>query len=98
MACFLCDLHTHICDEDYPCDHYFFWRLSIWTLPLCSITHYDMTMDNDVRLSQVVGEGANGTIIVVGQQLLYLLYLYTKYIVSEADNAIEVVNYGNVLP
>ncbi len=33
---------------DYPCEHYFLWRLPLWALLLCSITHYDITMGNDI--------------------------------------------------
>ncbi len=37
-----------ISDGDYPCEHYFLWRLSLCALLLCSKTHYDITMGDDV--------------------------------------------------
>ncbi len=33
---------------DCPCAHYFLWRLPLCTLLLHSMTHYDITMGNDV--------------------------------------------------
>ncbi len=48
MACFDQNLHTQISDGDYPCEHYFLWRLLLWALLLCAMTHYDITIGNDI--------------------------------------------------
>ncbi len=33
---------------DYPCEHYFSWRLPLCALFLYFMTHYDITMGNDI--------------------------------------------------
>ncbi len=48
MACFHVISISMIFDGDYPCAHHFMWRLPLSTLLLCSMTHYDITMGNNV--------------------------------------------------
>ncbi len=47
-GCFECDLYTHISSGDYPWEYNFF--VDIVQLVL-SITHCDITIDNDVALN-----------------------------------------------
>ncbi len=37
-----------ISDGDHLCELYFWWRLPLCILSLCSMTHYDITIGNDV--------------------------------------------------
>ncbi len=48
MACFGVIYISLISDGDYPYAHYFLRMLSLSTLLLCFITHYDITMGNDI--------------------------------------------------
>ncbi len=46
----LCCFHmiSLISDGNYPCVHYFLWRLPLCALLLCSMTHYDIKIGNNV--------------------------------------------------
>ncbi len=44
---FLSDLHALIFGRDHPC--------SLLALFLCSMTHYDITMSHDVRVTTLLG-------------------------------------------
>ncbi len=48
MACFHVISTSMISGRDHPCAHYFLWILPLCALLLCSMTHYDITMDYDV--------------------------------------------------
>ncbi len=49
IACFHVISISLISSGDYPCAHYFFvWILPLCALFLCSMTHYDITMADDV--------------------------------------------------
>ncbi len=48
MACFQVISTSLISGGDHPCAHYFLWILPLCALPLCSMTHYDITMGHDI--------------------------------------------------
>ncbi len=44
------DLHVLELQWRSPCSHYFLWRLPLCALLLCSMTHYDIKMGDDVAM------------------------------------------------
>ncbi len=47
MACFERNLHTQISGGDSVLSTTFCW-ITLWTIYFCSLTHYDITITNDI--------------------------------------------------
>ncbi len=78
MACFHVISISLIFSGDHPCAHYFLWILPLCALLLCSMTHYDITMGNDVvrDVAQQWVTTLLGTFIMTSQWIMTLLCIH----------------------